>query len=489
MAQLENKNLLKTDGDIDVNSYLLEICNEFKPPKLQGSERIDPREEFHLPNAKRSRISDSDNGDQTNEFSEHQNLEETDFDGDENNEFCQTLEETDFDGEENNEFCQPQNLDVFKNPFVMFQNMNDLFSQLNEFLIPNSNPFKDLNPVNVDPLINLYSPVENSDCVLNDSCESTLFNEQYFPGYNNFINDQNPITDYSQPNMNNQLPEIFRNTSNFPIQKPEYPPFDESKSLLHELLTAPLKPKPPKNPSILHRLLAPPNSINSPNDDITVLSHIKRKAKETADEANIARTTDNNFVSGVKHKAVIDSAIGKLVMSFVLPTVPSTEFGPTFKTKKREQCSICSKRFENKYKLKIHMNCHTGNRPYICETCGASFLRSTNLLAHRRIHKPKEYQCPLCSKLFAHNSDRVVHIVCQVCITLKTMLEPIEDGWQCKECGVHLHKKSELERHVKKHKKSRICPVCLLDFSNVREHQLVSHVRTYHPTWLENFGL
>jgi len=473
MAQLENKTSLEAEDDTDVNTYLLEIFKEIKPTKLQDSERSDPREEFPLPNAKRSRITDSDSeGDQTDSEDEYQ---------------------TDNEGDQTNEFSDPQNFEVFKNPFNMFQNTEDLFSQLNEFLVPNSFPFTGLNPVCNDPLLNSYIS-ENSAYIPYESCEPTFYGESFFPDYN-FMNDLQTNSSSSHPDLTNrpqtplQPPETPCNTSNLSKEEPKYHPFDESKSLLHGLLTAPLKPKVPRNPSILHRLISSSGINNSTNDEITVLSHVKDKAEVSTNETHMFNTTFNNSVCGVKHKAVIDSAVGKLVMSFVLPTTPIAEFGPTFKTKKREECSICHKRFENKYKLKIHMNCHTGNRPYICETCGASFLRSTNLVAHRRTHKPKEYQCPLCGKLFAHNSDRVVHIVCQVCITLKNMLEPTTNGWYCKECGENLSKKSELERHVKKHKKSRTCPICFLDFSHVREHQLVSHVRTYHPTWLENYGI
>lgn len=466
MAQLDNVNPVIITGDTDINTYVSELINEFKPTKLQDSERSDPRDEFPLPNAKRSRILESECEDHLNVSSVPKNSE---------NQLHVSSDLQYYDDEQSSEFSEPTNSEIYKNPFQMFQQTVDLFSQLNEFLIPSS-----------DPLLNSYLPVStHSHHVPYELCEPSLFSETYFPGYINSINNLNPDINVSNPDPTNQPPQIPpkspSNNLDLQIQKPKYPPFDESKSLLHDLLTAPLKPKPPKNPSVLHNLLSSSN-INSPNDEIQVLSHVIDKAQVNADDTMMPNTTDNTSVSGVKHKAVIDSAIGKLVMSFVLPVNPSTEFGQfgqPCKTKKREECSICHKRFENKYKLKVHMNCHTGNRPYVCETCGASFLRSTNLVAHRRIHKPKEYQCPLCDKLFAHNSDRVVHIVCQVCITVKHMMEAVADGWQCKECGECLTEKTKLEKHVKKHKKSRSCPVCLLDFSNVREHQLVSHVRSY----------
>lgn len=476
MAQLENINPVEISGDTDINTYVSELMHEFKPTKLQDSERSDPRDEFPLPNAKRSRILKSEGEDHLNVFSVPQNSENED------QPYVFSDPHKSDSEEKSSEFSEPSNSEVYKNPFKMLQHTVDLFSQLNEFLIPSS-----------DPLLNSYIPV-NTTYVPYESLEPSLLSEQFFSGYNNFINDRHLDFNFSHHDRTIQPPhsphKSSSNTSNLPIQKLKYPPFDESKSLLHDLLTAPLKPKTPKNPSILHHLISSSN-INSPNDEITILSHDKNKEKVNADETMIPNTTDVS-VSGVKQISVIDSAVGKLVMSFVLPTNPLIQFGQfgqPCKTKKREECSICHKRFENKYKLKVHMNCHTGNRPFVCETCGDSFLRTTNLTAHRRIHNPKKYQCPLCDKLFAHNSDRVVHLVCQVCITVKHMMEPIADGWQCKECGEYLDEKTKLEKHVKKHKKSRSCPVCLLDFSHVREHQLVTHVKSYHPAWLKNLGL
>lgn len=43
-------------------------------------------------------------------------------------------------------------------------------------------------------------------------------------------------------------------------------------------------------------------------------------------------------------------------------------------------CQECGKKFFKEWNLKMHMNVHTGVRPYMCEICGASFALSGNLV-------------------------------------------------------------------------------------------------------------
>lgn len=70
-------------------------------------------------------------------------------------------------------------------------------------------------------------------------------------------------------------------------------------------------------------------------------------------------------------------------------------------TGKPEECDLCHKRFCRKSELKLHLQKHRGERPFLCTDCGKSFAQKSHLTCHLTMHsEERPYSCVLCEKSF-----------------------------------------------------------------------------------------
>lgn len=63
-------------------------------------------------------------------------------------------------------------------------------------------------------------------------------------------------------------------------------------------------------------------------------------------------------------------------------------------------CDLCPYRCKHKYYLVMHMRTHTGEKPYKCTECTATFVNPSNLNKHKLTHQAKQFKCVLCEKSF-----------------------------------------------------------------------------------------
>ncbi|XP_031154677.1 zinc finger protein 3 homolog [Sander lucioperca] len=134
-------------------------------------------------------------------------------------------------------------------------------------------------------------------------------------------------------------------------------------------------------------------------------------------------------------------------------------------------CTECGRAFNSHSNLRIHLNVHSGARPYSCSDCGKSFSQSGALKIHRRIHTgERPYSCAFCGRGFPHLAGVRAH----------QRTHTGEKPYCCSQCGKCFTQSGALKIHMRIHTGERpfICSFCEKGFSN--RSGIRFHYRTVH---------
>lgn len=109
---------------------------------------------------------------------------------------------------------------------------------------------------------------------------------------------------------------------------------------------------------------------------------------------------------------------------------------------KKFSCDICGRCLASKASRDEHRRTHTGERPYICEICGKSFKQRASLHVHKSFHSiVLPHECSLCSQRFKRKQELDNH----------TFVHTKQKPYCCDVCGKQFRSKGCISRHKRIH--------------------------------------
>ncbi|KAE9532034.1 hypothetical protein AGLY_010236 [Aphis glycines] len=170
-------------------------------------------------------------------------------------------------------------------------------------------------------------------------------------------------------------------------------------------------------------------------------------SKEMYNDTTVVKTTDNSRVSNMRK---VHEQLKKL----------------------KYMCEICGSTFTRQSNLIVHQKIHTLQKEYVCDICGKAFIQKTNLKNHQRgIHTgERPHRCDICDKSFSIKSSLNKH----------RLIHTGEKPHVCDVCGQSFTQRINMVVHTRRHTGERPYKCGYCEKSFLSSSQRTKHIRSFH---------
>lgn len=141
------------------------------------------------------------------------------------------------------------------------------------------------------------------------------------------------------------------------------------------------------------------------------------------------------------------------------------------------RCHLCSKLFDVREELKIHVGNHAddnGQKNFSCSQCEMTFSHRQNLVRHQSVHSgERQFVCKHCDKSFPTLANQRRH---------EKIHESSDLPFPCSFCAASFAHGVRLQKHLRKHHPEHYYPCELCPKFFLEEEQLKKHTATHKPT-------
>ena len=138
-------------------------------------------------------------------------------------------------------------------------------------------------------------------------------------------------------------------------------------------------------------------------------------------------------------------------------------------------CDVCSKKFQVKKYLLLHMKTHKNSLAVECNLCEKKYSSKTNLQKHVLVtHEKVKYSCNFCNTEFSHKNTLKKHMT----------RYHVDDPLPCTQCDAVFVSNIDLKKHFNKTHLNQ-CAECHKEFSS--KNSLYVHKAQVHVEVKEKY--